>query len=415
MRGERQMAEQRIRDPTLFRWLFFLRWHTRDNDEQRNEHVNDFRKVLEKAWEWADGDSELPSLPLFAPAAPQVSHRLATLPWRERNGVLRTLEARILLDTFYIQLGQAREGEVEPSAFASLARQTTAVLDSELACHAYLGEGICLCGEVDEGLSEDALTELALAVVQHGLGYLEKQTALEGILLPFGFFALVPDAERETMVLLYHSSATSQASRFVHFTLPQLLLNLIKARVIAEEYRHYLLPQAQNQEQNLDALLKQAAQPRLPLESLEWLGANISRQQAVFIESISTLEEQLQTLRVCIRNVELLLDDELWGEQRQMAKQLLTDNMALLMEQVESDLRYLRITQQQADLALASLITVGSVRSTQWERRITLLLFAFAVVELAQAFPEMSFWERLAIIALSIPIGAIGYWWLRNR
>lgn len=410
------MGKQRIRDPALFQWFFFLRWHTRDSNEHRNEHLRGFRVVLEEAWRWADGEPGSPGLSLPSPASPQVSHRLAALPWREKDGMLRMLEARTLLDAFYIQLGQAKRDEVEPSAFASLTRWTTKTLEGEPSSHhAYLGEGVCLCAEVDEGLSEEDFRRLAWAIIRHGPGYSEKQTAPEGILLPFGFLVPVPDAERETMVFLCPSSAASQASRFVHFTLPQLLLNLIKARAIAEDYNHNLLPQAQRQEQDLGTLLKQAAQPHLPLELLERLSANISRRQAAFIESISALEEQLQTLRVCLRNIELLLDDPLWGEQRQRAQQLLAGNMALLIEQVRSDLHYLRITQQQADLALASLMTVGSVRSTQWERRITLVLFAFTVIGLAQAFPELPWWGRLAIIALSIPLGALGYWWLRKR
>ncbi|MFN3422528.1 MAG: hypothetical protein ACK40X_12480, partial [Armatimonadota bacterium] len=196
---------------------------------------------------------------------------------------------------------------------------------------------------------------------------------------------------------------------------PQLLLSRIKARVIAEAYHRHLLPQAQRQEQMLDALLKQSAERHLPLEMLERLSVDISRQQATFIESISTLEEQLQTLRVCMRNIELLLDDPLWGEQRQRAKQRLTSNIALLVEQMETDLRYLRITQQQADLALQSLLTVTGVRGTQWERRMTLLLGIFAVMAIAQAFPELAWWWRLALIGLGGIIVGLGYWWMKKR
>jgi hypothetical protein len=94
-------------------------------------------------------------------------------------------------------------------------------------------------------------------------------------------------------------------------------------------------------------------------------------------------------MRVNLRNVTLLMDDELWGEQRQRARQLLTADMALFAEQIETDLRYLRITQQQADLALQTLLTVTGVRGTQWERRMTLLLGMFAVMAVAQVFPEL--------------------------
>jgi hypothetical protein len=109
------------------------------------------------------------------------------------------------------------------------------------------------------------------------------------------------------------------------------------------------------------------------------------------------------------------MDDALWGEQRQRGQQLLTADMALFTEQIETDLRYLRITQQQADLALQTLLTVTGVRGTQWERRMTLLLGVFAVMAVAQAFPELAWWWRLVLIGLgSIAVG-LGYWWLRQR
>jgi hypothetical protein len=153
----------------------------------------------------------------------------------------------------------------------------------------------------------------------------------------------------------------------------------------------------------------------LHLEALEQLSADISRKQATFVETLSELEEQLETMRVNLRNVALLMDDALWGEQRQRAQQLLTAEMALFAEQIETDLRYLRITQQQADLALQTLLTVTGVRGTQWERRMTLLLSVFAVMAVAQVFPELAWWWRLSLIGLGAIAVGLGYWWLRQR
>jgi hypothetical protein len=153
----------------------------------------------------------------------------------------------------------------------------------------------------------------------------------------------------------------------------------------------------------------------LHLEALEQLSADISRKQAAFVETLSELEEQLETMRVNLHNVTLLMDDALWGEQRQRAQQLLTADMALFAEQIETDLRYLRITQQQADLAPQTLLTVTGVRGTQWERRMTLLLGMFAVMAVAQAFPELAWWWRLVLIGLGAIAVGLGYWWLRQR
>jgi len=409
------MPEQIIHDPTLYQWLFFLRWHSRDSNEQCIEHARAFQEVLQAALEWVGTESKWPDLPALAPSSPQVSERLATQPWHERDGILRELEARTLLDVFYIQLGQALQGQMTAAAFQSLVPWTHPSLNSEPSRHAYLGEALCLCAQVDENLSEDLLTKLAVGIVRQGLGHSTESRRLEGISLSCGFFMGVPDAEREASVLLYPASATRQASRFVHFILPQLLLSRIKSQVIRNRYYRFLLPQAQKQEQALDALLKQAAQPRLHLEALEQLSTEISRKQAAFVETLSELEEQLEIMRVNLRNVSLLMGDEVWGEERRRAQQLLTADMALFTEQIETDLRYLRITQQQADLALQTLLTVAGVRGTQWERRITLLLGIFTVMAIAQVFPELAWWWRLALIGLGGIVIFLGYWWLRRR
>jgi len=414
-RGIGRMAEPIICDPTLYQWLFFLRWHSRDSEEHLIKHADAFRAVLQAAQDWVGAKSELPALPTSAPYSPQVSERLATQPWRERDGTLRELEARTLLDAFYIQLGQARQGKTTAAAFRNLVRWTHPELSSESSQHAYIGEALCLCAQVDEDLSEDLLTELAVEIVRQGLGHFNEPRRLEGILLSCGFFVKVPDTEREVLLLLYPAPATRKASHFVHFILPQLFLSRLKMRVIRNRYYHHLLPQAQKQEQELDALLKQAAQPRFHLEALEQLSVDISRKQANFVETLSELEEQLETMKVNLHNVTLLMDDEIWGEERQRVQQLLTADMALFTEQIETDLRYLRITQQQADLALQTLLTVAGVRGTQWERRITLFLGVFAVMTIAQVFPELAWWWRLVLIGLGCIAVGLGYWWLRRR
>jgi hypothetical protein len=144
------VPEQLICDPTLYQWLFFLRWHSRDSDEQRMEHARAFQDVLKAAQAWMGVESELPALPISALTPPQVSERLATQPWQERDGTLRELEARTLLDAFYLQLGQARQGKMTAVAFQSLARWTHPGLNREASQRAYLGEALCLCAQVDE-------------------------------------------------------------------------------------------------------------------------------------------------------------------------------------------------------------------------------------------------------------------------
>jgi hypothetical protein len=45
----------------------------------------------------------------------------------------------------------------------------------------------------------------------------------------------------------------------------------------------------------------------------------------------------------------------------------------------------------------------------------TLLLGVFAVMAVAQAFPELAWWCRLGLIGLGGIAVGLGYWWLRQR
>lgn len=343
----------------------------------------------------------------------QVSERLASADWRERdNGVLRNLEARTLLDTFYIQAGQALQGAYQSNVFSSFIRWVPTALDSEHTRHIYMGEAVCLCAEVKEGLPEDEETLKALiAEIAEAAGISLPESRLEGIPLAFGFLMPLPAAKHDTFVLIYPSSQTSRISRFVHYTLPQLLLCRQKALRIADEYHRSLLPRAQDQEQLLDSSLKQASKSKISLEQLEQLSTDISRQQASFVEILSILEDWLNTMRVNLHNVELLLRDPVWNDEQQAHRQL-TGIMSLQIKQMETDLCCLNTTQKQADLVLQSLNTLVSVRETRWERRIAVLLGLFGITGAVIVFQDVLQWYWRIILLLA---GVVIVYWLIHK
>jgi hypothetical protein len=201
---------------------------------------------------------------------------------------------------------------------------------------------------------------------------------------------------------------------FLHSVVPQLLLSRVKGRVARSEYYSGLLPGAREAETALDAVLKEAAEPRLGLEKLEALGARIARGQATLIESASSVEETIETLGVATRNLELVMEDPTWGDQRQVFEEPLLGDLRLLLEQMKTDLRYLMITRGQADLALQSLQTTAGVRGAQWERRLALLLAIFAFGGVAQVFLELAWGWRLGIVLGGVPLVALGYMLLRR-
>jgi hypothetical protein len=91
------------------------------------------------------------------------------------------------------------------------------------------------------------------------------------------------------------------------------------------------------------------------------------------------------------------------------------ERVQLWIDQLHSDLHYFHITRRQADLHLQSLNTASGVRAAQWNRRITLLLGIFVVLELPQAFPELSIPVRLALIGAGALALLLGNWYFTRR
>lgn len=412
-----------LKDPFRYQWFYFLHWHARDEEDHRRHRAEAFQKVLESACRWACGNEPVLKIPLESYPSPQVSRRLAHLPWKTCEGQLRELEARTLLDCFYLQVGQAFSGAAAIDAFKQLTPYSITP-EAENTPQMYLGEAASLGGILGEEQLPENWPEVAAEILRQEFSSANptaeeiSQTALPaagGVLIPF------LGENRQLLLLLYPRRTEEKINWLVYLQLPQLLLSRVKYRYLARRYYNSLWPETQNQEQRLDALLKKGLGERLSLGKLETLSKQVSREHAAFIESVSTAEEDLVSLKVSIRNLHLLLEDPWWEPEVREQGQRLWEDMQLFQEQMETDLRYWKITRQQSELALQSLLTVAGVRGAQWERRITLVLGLFAAIGLAQVFPHSpipgladSGWQA-GIIGLGILIVLLASWLLSRR
>ncbi len=416
----------RLHDPFRYQWFFFLSWHARDQEAQRRERADAFGKILESAWQWAGEASPVPEVPSELSRPPQVSRRLAYRPWQEWNGRLRELEARTLLDCFYLQVGQAFSGPASPEAFSRLTPYALPPHTPAINAGAYVGENACLGAIVGDTALPPEWPETAREILQQELPHRKelpdlqriRQTALPvagGMALP------VTEGETEILILLYPQEAEEAISRFLYFVVPQLWLSRVKFRFIRRRYYEALYPTTQEQERSLNTLLKQGLEPRLPLSKLEALSARVSRRHASFIESVSTVEEERESLRVSLRNLQLLLEEPVWESPARERAGVLWEDLQLFLEQMETDLRYWKVTRQQSELALQNLLTVAGVRGAQWERRITVVLGVFAAIGLAQVFPHSPIprladaWWQAGVISLGSLIVVLASWWLSRR
>ena len=385
-------------------WRFFLRSSAATSGANNAALPEGFVNALNAAGAWLGWSGTLQRADRH-PTPADFSQRLVVeqaTEWREHDGILRTLEARTLLDACYLQLGAAKEGALQtPHALQD-------ALPALPAGEGYLGDAECWClmlaaGDLDEPALREAIRRLALPQE----GYLTFDT--QG-----GRLALYPNTL--TACIVYTPAQTQPMSRLLHQILPPFLLNLLKIRRLREQYLQFK-PQVQGEEGRLERLMAQARQAhQLSIEQIEQHSVQLAQQQAHYLETLSQIEEWQHTLKTLQDNLRRLLRDPLWrdGEQSAPAR-LLLERVQLWIDQLHSDLHYFHITRRQADLHLQSLNTASGVRAAQWNRRITLLLGIFVVLELPQAFPELSIPARLALIGAGALAMLLGNWYFTRR
>jgi len=376
----------KFRDLELHRWRFFLRTDETTSGADASALPDGFVDALNAAGAWLGWSEGALLRPDLHAAPADFSQRLVVAPaaeWREHNGMLRTLEARTLLDACYLQLGAAKKGALQtPHALQD-------ALPALPAGEGYLGDAECWClmradGEPDEPALREAIRRLVLPPD----GYLTFAT--QG-----GLLALYPDTL--TACIVYTHAQTQPMSVLLHQLLPPFLLNLIKIRLLRERERYpRLKQQVAQQEKQLEQQMAHAREAHgLSIEQIEQHSVQLAQQQAHYLEALSKIEEWLHTLKTLQDNLRRLLRDPLWldGEASEPARRML-EPIQLRIDQMQSDLHYFHITRQQADLHLESLNTASVTRNTQWNRRIATVLLVLAFPTLlgagAEFFPEIT-------------------------
>jgi hypothetical protein len=403
------MAEVMLKDLTLWHWWFFLRSHSREHPDHLPQHWQDFSAALDSAVQWAGGwQVSVQARPDRLPPARQTSVRLASLPWRESDGAKRTLEARAMLDVFYIQSGCAQEGAAGTEA---VLRLKGTEWQWQRDAHSFLGDAVCLEAELKRA-EEKKAEVIAQALSARWLGKPVRQVEL--VELDCCFFATPVGIEEEVWVMLVRDKdeARQQSAHFVHRLMPPLLLARLKGRVMMQEFEKHVTPRAQELEGQLGTALTQIEQQPRRLKVLEQSSEMIARHQMELTKELDQCEEVLETLRVNAANIERLLDDSLLAPQRAALDELLAAPLRQSVDQVATDLRYLSITQAQADRMLHGIGTMAEVRSGRFERILAILFGLFAFFELFHAFPELHEhipvgWRIGLVLAGLIIIGGI--------
>jgi hypothetical protein len=234
---------------------------------------------------------------------------------------------------------------------------------------------------------------------------------LEGIKISNdGFLVLIPNSDKETIVLLYREGGGFPIEPFVFHLLPSLLFNRQKKRLVGNQI-YALLRSAQEESTALKRLLSSASRYPVTLGKIERLSVDLSTQHGRYIQILADLEHSAQTLRVAVSNLSSLLGEAQWGINPLREDYLLGD-VETLLQQMESELVYLRMAEHTTKITMESLRTGAEVSGVRWERWITLLLLGLSLTGIANAFmDELNWWWRLALILAGIPVVVVGYYW----
>lgn len=384
------MPPTNLVDPTVWRWDFFAQTHGRDGADHIHErHWKEFRTALLEGARWTGGQpDDLRALSEPPPASRQTSVRFAKMPWQEAEGRLRTLEARALLDVWYIESGHAMRGAAGAESFEAL---RAGMWHPDTQAHPLLGQVVCFAAEEPDATAASIASRLQAS----------QAGELDVVEFPWGGLGL-PQKPGQPLLLLCRrgTEEMERVANLVHRILPQLLLAQMKIRGTFEQLEQVVLPKAWEAERKLNAELVRCASRPLRLNSLEESSDVITRKQRELAESLSECEELCHTAVVNVDNLDRLAADPILEGDRSHLLSVLVEPARLWAEQISSDIRYLRITEHQADRTLTSISTMAQIRSSRWQRRTTVLISVFVVFGVVQAFPELRLPWRFGVLLI---------------
>jgi hypothetical protein len=402
------MSEPPLIDPQIFQYHFFMRKHSREKRQQEEAHWKEFKQAVEGdkqavegdkgALKWAGDTLSKSVYPETWGSRHGYTHRWVSSYYQAASdGTLRQMDARTLLDCYYILTGCALKGCFSPDEFANLKK---ALWEYTGEKHAFLGDAVCLTAEIPPDTRPEQLKDLMRKSV---CAWGEKPDEGSILLTHFGAMYVPAEPDRRGWALFtwQEEQAMKERDHLGYRVMPSLLLAWLKSWHIVSQFDVFQV-QAEEQESLLDAELKEYAERPCRLKTLESQSDRIAKCLIQFAETLSTVDELLLTLQTNVDNLERLLHHELAPhmppESVYRLQTILIAPIQTQVEQIRTDLHYFNITRDQADRTLNGIDTQTGIMSARWERGVTIFLALFAGAEIAQLLPqEWSFFEKGAV------------------
>jgi hypothetical protein len=388
-----------LTDPTVFRYWYFTRGYSRDDEVAKRKHQELFYKNLQSCVKWGHPHEETElyvPLKQWTQVYPE-SLRIAASPdWVDwGDGTAREYEARLLLDTYFIETGTTIDGIHKESIFADEWKNGWEPCEKGTS---FLFDAVLLTAESDElpgnaTGAETVMNRMIRAYLgRHGDEESERHPnpSVKAVPIPdAGFLGVPQDPHHPVWVALVKKGASGKQQRALRPS-PQLVLAWLKAHHQFRLYETSCYPALACPDQHLSERLQvEIVQHRAgSLERLEEQRAKLAKSEWSRATCVGECQEILETIRINLDNIRREIEEAAFYNKQVTSKleQWLIRPLELYVLQIEADLRYQDIRQKQDEIIIGQIDAAIEIQSAQWHRRITLVLAVFVMFEMIQAF-----------------------------
>ncbi|MBA3242245.1 MAG: hypothetical protein H0T60_13535 [Acidobacteria bacterium] len=388
----------RLKDLQVWHWWFFLRGFDVEfipgSKRHKDFHWPVWRAALVAAMKWG-GYLSPPEgrLPEEEPSVLDYPFLFADTKRVEDGGQERSLQAYSLLDATYINVVWTSGGESAPQILSGI-RQREWQYTAAQSGPPYLGEAVCLSavmlGTLNKGAKPEKTEERAKGAVKEILlGWCGKEvSSVELIEFACGYYATSQELGETVWVLLVwdEEAAEPQAAHILIDLTPSFMLAWLKGRYIRVRYDRHILPEVNAIEGDLERVLKEIEAQPLKLKSLEESSLLITSPLDELSKRIAQIREYLETLKINIGNLKILLKYPVFKPGQAQMSSLLVAPLRQSAEQLQAYLTYKEITQDRARARLDLFKIRAEILSQKGTREITILLGLFVVFGVVQAF-----------------------------
>ena len=389
-----------MNDPTLYKYSFWIRWQVQDFGVSKKDNWKSINLVINQAWNWIHDQvgKSPPSIEVqpWENKSRIESKRIAGTNWLQQKKYSYLYDARALLDSIYLQMGVSIAGEEDEKIIPVLQNRLKNFYQAESAkvSAIKLGELTCFYAEVSK---KDNITNIARSCMEK----LFPTGCEEITTINFSWGSItIPSASSNFFIVLSNmvEAGISQASQFLNFVLPRLMLAFFKADLEYSDYESSLRKVAEQAERKLCRVLE-GREKTGNLKYLENRTLELSRHQDELAENLAKVKQKLITIKTNVRNIEFILNDSTIQAEQKLLFERFGEPCRFAAEQMDLDLSYFQSRTEEATLALQTMRTFIDIERGKTDRNLVIVLsIVGGIIAIGDALSEIPFNYRVGMI-----------------